>query len=85
MWSLGILLIKLMGLPHPFATEQDSPSAKLRERICTEPPRFDWRDLDGDKNLLGDLLSRILDKDPRKRLTVRLSNDPRKFELTKDP
>lgn len=73
-WSLAILLIKLLGLPHPFAElGAINASQRMKERISTCEPNFDWKDSLNQpqhSRSLVDLLCRMLQKDPKSRITV---------------
>ena len=72
MWSLGILLVKLLGRAHPYAykdTLQPGVDWKVR-MIHGAEPRWDFDDDEREYNGVGYLVSRMLDPDPNNRYTV---------------
>lgn len=67
-WALGILLIKMLNLRHPYICNTDDPKA-ARKRILTHPPIWEWNDRDL-RSGRADLIMRMLDRNPSTRLTV---------------
>ncbi|ORY29521.1 kinase-like domain-containing protein [Naematelia encephala] len=71
-WALGIVLTKMLGMPHPFLTgSDDEASDDFRKRIIECDPRIDVPPLKSDASEhLVSLLEGILEKDPVQRLTI---------------
>ncbi|ODO04662.1 hypothetical protein I350_05271 [Cryptococcus amylolentus CBS 6273] len=77
-WSLGILLIKMAGLPHPYAyTSSDDTSSAVKKRILLGDPKFRWRLRDQGPGGMAELAEGMLESDPLKRWTIpRILNHP---------
>lgn len=72
MWALGIILhIMLTGI-HPFDRDGEADDEMLQSRISAirRPPRLDSRDTQHLSESAMDLLRRLLEPDPTKRLTA---------------
>jgi len=70
-WALGILLAKLLGMPHPFfSPDEDDASEKVKQRIVEEEPVFHWQPEDEVPGGKKELVMGMLQRDPEQRLTV---------------
>ncbi|CAD6587454.1 MAG: hypothetical protein TREMPRED_004760 [Tremellales sp. Tagirdzhanova-0007] len=72
-WALGIIFIKLLGLPHPFvssAVDIKDDSIKFRERIANCLPHFDWQPEDWGAGGKAELVMGMLCRDPDMRWTA---------------
>lgn len=70
MWALGCVLYIVLSGAHPFDLEGTASDAEVEERIKRAPVTFDfaaWTHVSGDAK---DLISKLLHKDPSKRLTA---------------
>ena len=74
-YSLGILLVKLLDLPHPYATyHAEEGSDQVKRRLKTAQPFYRWR-TEHKESGLSELIEGMLNPDPEERWTV--SNDSR--------
>jgi serine/threonine protein kinase len=64
-WSLGVLLYILLTGKYPFGSQ---PNSRTKNRILNEEPRWDELKI---PPLAKDLLQRMLEKDPSKRITLK--------------
>lgn len=67
-WALGILLVKMLNIRHPYISKTDDSKA-ARKRILTHPPLWSWTDADL-RSGRADLIMGMLDRDPVARSTV---------------
>ena len=77
-WALGILLTKMLKIPHPFVSadgEDDSKQVKQRIMLCH--PYFEWP-AEMEQDGLANLITGMLEHNPLERLTVSLLK-PRKM------
>ncbi|WWD16589.1 hypothetical protein CI109_101017 [Kwoniella shandongensis] len=70
-WSLGILLTKLLQMEHPFADPSgEDTSTTIKRRIIFGDSYFDWRPEDLVSDGLASVIYGMLEPDPRKRWTI---------------
>ncbi|WWC87776.1 uncharacterized protein L201_002668 [Kwoniella dendrophila CBS 6074] len=71
-WSLGILAMKLLGIPHPYAhkSDDDETSTCFKENIIEGPARYQFSRQDMKPGGIADLLFRMLDRNPLKRWKI---------------
>ncbi|WVQ78722.1 hypothetical protein IAT38_000809 [Cryptococcus sp. DSM 104549] len=70
-WSLGILLTKLIGVPHPYAhSYKDDTSTAVKRRILAGDALFHWKPHQLVAGGVAELVMGMLDRDPEKRWTI---------------
>ncbi|WVQ74572.1 hypothetical protein IAR50_004173 [Cryptococcus sp. DSM 104548] len=69
-WALGILLVKMIGLPHPFTHYSDDTSTTVKKRVVSGDPRFRWRPQGRIPGGVAELVMGMLEQDPSKRWTI---------------
>lgn len=71
MWSLGVLLLKMLDLPHPYVDRADpTETTKMaKARIINGDARWQWRDKDAISGA-ADLIQGMMDHNLERRLTV---------------
>ncbi|KAK8861502.1 hypothetical protein IAR55_002323 [Kwoniella newhampshirensis] len=70
-WSLGILLIKLLDMDHPFVSPfQEDTSTTIKRRIICDDPLFAWAQEDLAPGGLASLIYGMLQKNPKVRWTI---------------
>jgi serine/threonine protein kinase len=76
-WSLGILLLKLLGRDHPYAwkVEFDPDVDWRQEMVKGREPTWDFDAEELDRGGVGYLIHRMLDRNPYTRYSVGLQRD----------
>ncbi len=71
MWSLGIILLKLLRLPHPYLHNDSCTSEELKQNIMQGVPKWSWRSRDLRDGGVAEVVQGMLERDPERRWTVR--------------
>ena len=69
-WSAGILMMKALGLGHPYLDGTDGDSDLGRMRIAAGTPRWRWTKEDRIPGSRGEVIMGMLEHNPSKRWTV---------------
>lgn len=76
-WSTGILMMKALGLGHPYLDGTDGDSDLGRMRIAAGTPRWRWTKEDRIPGGRGEVIMGMLEHNPSKRWTVSYRYDAR--------
>lgn len=71
-WSLGILLSKLIGIPHPFIDVETDSAKTAKAKIAKAQPEYHFRPEHIGHGRAASLIVQMLDSNPERRITVSL-------------
>ncbi|OCF32299.1 CAMK/CAMKL protein kinase [Kwoniella heveanensis BCC8398] len=70
-WSLGIILLKILGFPHPYSfSTQDETSTIVKQRIIDHSPCYCFPPGATKPSGVGELITGMLERDPKKRWKI---------------
>jgi serine/threonine protein kinase len=69
-WSLGILLTKLLSIPHPFIHVETDTESIARTKIVEARPEYHFRPEHIGRGKAASLIMQMLEPNPWKRITV---------------
>lgn len=69
-WSLGILLCKLIGVPHPFLDVDNDTESQAKNRIMQGRAQWHFSPHHLGRGQAASLVCQMLEADPERRLTV---------------
>lgn len=69
-WSLGIILLKLLRYAHPYVVGHRYSSDELKQSILHGEPKWQFRKEDLRDGGLAEVIHGMLDRDPSRRWTV---------------
>lgn len=69
-WSTGILLMKALGLGHPYLDGTDGDSVRAKVRIAAGDPQWKWKREDKIPGGRGEVIMGMLEHNPSRRWTV---------------
>lgn len=69
-WALGILLCKMLGIPHPYNGGDDDTSSAFRARIVLQQPLYELEPNHLVPGGVHEVIVGMLERDPRHRMTV---------------
>ncbi|RSH94560.1 hypothetical protein EHS25_004364 [Saitozyma podzolica] len=69
-WALGILLCKMLGIPHPYNGGDDDTSSAFRARIVLQQPLYELQPNHLVPGGVHEVVVGMLERDPRHRMTI---------------
>ncbi|GFZ42689.1 hypothetical protein JCM24511_00406 [Saitozyma sp. JCM 24511] len=69
-WALGILLCKMLGIPHPYNGGDDDTSSAFRARIVLQQPLYELEPNHLVPGGVHEVIVGMLERDPRHRMTI---------------
>lgn len=69
-WSLGILLVKLLGIQHPFIDIDTDTESIAKGKIIKADPEYYFQPEHIGRGRAASLIIQMLELDPQQRLTV---------------
>lgn len=74
MWSLGILLTKMLAVPHPFIDIDSDTESMAKDKIIEATPEFHFQPHHLGRGKAASLIVQMLEPDPRQRITASQSS-----------
>lgn len=71
-WSLGIILLKLLGYHNPYGLKNDETSGDFKKKIMETEVNWDFLGRKNNPGCIGEVIQGMLERDPEKRWNVSL-------------